>query len=97
MVAMARLRHQPLPVLTHPSKKAHLASAGALDHGHLSIQLSIPQSIYHWPRYHGYREPGPAAANCHFKQSVKRRKLRTRDRIFWVLLSRLWSNWRSAW
>ena len=31
-----------------------------------------------------------------FKQSVKRPKLRPRDRIFWVLLSRLWTNWRSA-
>lgn len=31
-----------------------------------------------------------------FKQSVKRPKLRPRDRIFWVLLSRLWANWRSA-
>jgi transposase InsO family protein len=31
-----------------------------------------------------------------YKQSVKRPKLRHRDRVFWVLLSRLWSNWRSA-
>ncbi len=31
-----------------------------------------------------------------FKQSVKRPKLRPRDRVFWVCLSRLWSNWRSA-
>jgi putative transposase len=31
-----------------------------------------------------------------FKQSVKRPKLRLRDRVFWVLLSRLWPNWRSA-
>ena len=31
-----------------------------------------------------------------YKHSVKRPKLRTGDRIFWVLLSRLWSNWRSA-
>jgi len=30
------------------------------------------------------------------KQSVKRPKLRLRDRVFWVLLSRLWRNWRSA-
>ena len=30
------------------------------------------------------------------KQSVKHPKLRLRDRVFWVLLSRLWSNWRSA-
>ena len=30
------------------------------------------------------------------KQSVKRPKLRPRDRMFWVLLSRLWGNWRSA-
>ena len=31
-----------------------------------------------------------------YKHSVKRPKLRPRDRVFWVLLSRLWSNWRSA-
>ena len=31
-----------------------------------------------------------------FKQSVKRPKLRPRDRIFWILLLRLWPNWRSA-
>ena len=31
-----------------------------------------------------------------FKPSVKRPKLRPRDRVFWVCLSRLWSNWRSA-
>ncbi len=30
------------------------------------------------------------------KQSVKRPKLRPRDRVFWVWLSRLWSNWRAA-
>ncbi len=30
------------------------------------------------------------------KQSVKRPKLRPRDRIFWVCLSRLWSHWQSA-
>ncbi len=30
------------------------------------------------------------------KQSVKRPKLRPRDRVFWVVLSRLWPNWRSA-
>ena len=29
-------------------------------------------------------------------QSVKRPKLRPRDRVFWVLLSRCWPNWRSA-
>ena len=31
-----------------------------------------------------------------YHQSVKRPKLRPRDRLFWVLLSRLWSNWQSA-
>ena len=31
-----------------------------------------------------------------FKQSVKRSKLRPRDRVFRVVLSRLWRNWRSA-
>ena len=30
------------------------------------------------------------------KQSVKRPKLRSRDRVFWVLLSKIWQNWRSA-
>ena len=28
--------------------------------------------------------------------SAKRPKLRTRDRLFWVWLSRLWSGWRSC-
>ena len=31
-----------------------------------------------------------------FKQSGKRPKLRPHDRVFWVLLSRLWPNWRST-
>ncbi len=31
-----------------------------------------------------------------FKQSVKRPKLRPRHRVFWVVLSRLWPNWRSV-
>jgi hypothetical protein len=31
-----------------------------------------------------------------YQHPVKRPKLRARDRIFWVWLSRLWSNWRSA-
>jgi len=31
-----------------------------------------------------------------YKQSVRRPKLRPRDRVFWVVLSRLWPNWRSA-
>jgi hypothetical protein len=31
-----------------------------------------------------------------YQPTVKRPKLRKRDRIFWVWLSRLWSNWRSA-
>jgi hypothetical protein len=31
-----------------------------------------------------------------FKQSVKRPKLRRRDRLFWVWLSKLWPNWPSA-
>jgi hypothetical protein len=28
--------------------------------------------------------------------SVKRPRLRKRDRLFWVWLSRLWSDWRSC-
>ena len=31
-----------------------------------------------------------------FKQSVKRPKLRPRDRVFWGVLSRVWPNWRSV-
>ena len=31
-----------------------------------------------------------------YKHSAKRPKLRLRDRVFWVWLSRLWPNWRSA-
>ena len=30
------------------------------------------------------------------RQSVKRPKLRPRDQVFWVLLSRFWANWRST-
>ena len=30
------------------------------------------------------------------QRSVKRPKLRNRDRIFWSFLSRLWSGWRSG-
>ncbi len=30
------------------------------------------------------------------RQSIKHPKLRPRDRAFWVCLSRLWPNWRSA-
>ena len=30
------------------------------------------------------------------KQSVRRPRLRPRDRVFWVWLSRFWSNWRCA-
>ncbi len=29
-------------------------------------------------------------------QSIKRPKLRPRDRVFWVLLSRCWPNWQTA-
>jgi hypothetical protein len=29
------------------------------------------------------------------QRSVKRRRLRKRDRVFWVWLSRLWVDWRS--
>ncbi len=31
-----------------------------------------------------------------YKQSVKRPKLRPRDRIFWVWLSKFWCDWQSA-
>jgi hypothetical protein len=31
-----------------------------------------------------------------YQHSVKRSKLRLRDRVFWVLLCRLWPNWKSA-
>ena len=30
------------------------------------------------------------------QRSVKRPKLRRRDRVFWVWLSRLWAHWRSC-
>jgi hypothetical protein len=30
------------------------------------------------------------------KRSIKRPQLRSRDRLFWVLLSRFWSNWQEA-
>ena len=31
-----------------------------------------------------------------FKQSVKRPKIRSRDRVFWVLISKFWCNWQSV-
>jgi hypothetical protein len=31
-----------------------------------------------------------------YQHTVKRSKLRKRERIFWVWLARLWSNWRSV-
>ena len=31
-----------------------------------------------------------------YKHSVKRRKLRPRDRAFWVWLSKFWCGWRSS-
>ena len=30
------------------------------------------------------------------KRSTKRPQLRSRDRLFWILLARFWSNWREA-
>ena len=30
------------------------------------------------------------------KRSIKRPQLRSRDRLFWILLSRFWSNWQQA-
>ena len=30
------------------------------------------------------------------KRSIKRPQIRNRDRFFWILLSRYWSNWRQA-
>jgi hypothetical protein len=30
------------------------------------------------------------------KRSIKRPQIRNRDRLFWVLLSRFWNNWRKA-
>jgi len=30
------------------------------------------------------------------KQSVRRLKIRKRDRFFWVILSRLWSGWENV-
>ena len=44
-----------------------------------------------------------AAENLALRQQIaalrhksKRLRLRTRDRILWALLSRIWANWRSA-
>jgi hypothetical protein len=31
-----------------------------------------------------------------YQRTVKRPKLRDRDRWFWMILKRLWSDWRSA-
>ena len=43
------------------------------------------------------REPGPAAPNRRAsKVRRKRPKLTAADRLFWICLSRLWRDWRSA-
>ena len=30
------------------------------------------------------------------KRTIARPHLRTRDRLFWIVLSRIWQNWRTA-
>ena len=47
--------------------------------------------------------PAIAAENLYLRQqlavlhqSVRRPRLRQRDRVFWVWLSRLWTGWRSC-
>jgi len=32
-----------------------------------------------------------------FRRTVRRPQLRTRDRLFWVLLAKAWPKWRTAW
>ena len=65
--------------------------------------MGIIQSIFLFLRAFIMGRAGAAVENLAlrqqvavFKQSVKRPKLRPRDRVFWVVLSRLWPNWRSA-
>jgi hypothetical protein len=86
-----------LSVLTHPSRIAHLATVGATEYGHHPSDLSLPSGGFIVGR------AAAAAENLAlrqqvavFKQSVKRPRLRPRDRVLWVWLSRLWPNWRSA-
>ena len=44
-----------------------------------------------WSSPSGYSRAGAV-----LRQSVKRPKLRIRDRVFWVWLSRLWPKWQSV-
>jgi transposase InsO family protein len=65
--------------------------------------MGILQSIFFFLRAFVLGRAGAAFENLAlrqqvavFKHSVKRPRLRPRDRVFWVVLSRLWPNWRSA-
>jgi len=95
----ASLRRLPCQPFAHPdasSRMARFATTGATGYGHI-------QSLFLFLRAFLMGRAAAAVENLAlrqqvavFKQSVKRPKLRPRDRVFWVLLFRLWPNWRSA-
>ncbi len=65
--------------------------------------MGFIQAIFFFLRAFLTRRLGLVAENLALRQQVavykhsgKRAKPRLRDRLFWVLLSRLWSSWRSA-
>src|SRR5262245_25413736 len=63
----------------------------------------LPQIVVPLPAWHPHQPSGSSAENLALrkqlavlKRSTPRPRLRWRDRFFWVLLSRMWSGWRSA-
>ena len=65
--------------------------------------MGILQCVFLFLRAYIIGRAAAAAENLALRQqlavcrhSVKRPKLRPRDRVFWVWLSRFWPNWRSA-
>ena len=48
------------------------------------------------PPRHGARKSGVRHQLVALQRTVRRPRLRTADRLFWVLLSRLWSGWADA-
>ena len=65
--------------------------------------MGILQSIFFFLRAFVLGRAGAAFENLAlrqqvavFKHSVKRPRLRPHDRVFWVALSGIWPNWRSA-
>ena len=65
--------------------------------------MGVLQAVWLFVRGFSVGRAGLMAENLALRQqmavlqrSVKRPELRTRDRVFWVWLARLWSGWQSA-